>query len=536
MRDQDGWANVLGMVMAVCALGLAACGGVGRARDGGAADVAVVPPGPDASAAIDGGLVAQWARTVVAAPAAASEFAAAAADRAGNVYVTGVLGKATFDFGNGVTATGINDVSSALLVKYDASGRAGWATANGAASFGRLALDSTGNLYVLARLPYTPAGLIDFGNGVTVLQADDRSPAALVKYSPDGAALWAQILPAGSGLALDFADNIYVGGTVADPVTYDASASVSTGDGRKSRIRSPAPQPVDPAHALLAKYDAAGVVKWTRTVAAGTVTGDSPHSAFGQVAVDPAGNVYVSGTIGSALGRGTYDFGDDTTATGPSSVLAKYDNAGTVQWLRAWPWSSWPYGIYWYSLVTDAAGSVYGAGQTSCRTYDFGNGVVVTGSGQSQGTAGPACAILVKHDRSGIAEWAASSTGSGFDSYFTALALDSRGNLYATGSVSGQGTYDFGNGARVTAAGRGQNYLVLVKYSFSGTTQWARSSEHEGSIGDELTSVAVDATDEVYVAGVVAGPGAIDFGDGISLTGLADVPNLGWNGLLLKYR
>jgi hypothetical protein len=571
MRDRHGWPRVWIGMMALAALEVSGCRkGLTVSRDGGSdvvdapaersagdatdatadppgrdvADAPVQPevrdtaeagpelPGLDTADATRGAVpVAQWARTVVS-PTGASSFGTVVTDRAGNVYVTGSLwGKDKFDFGGSVTATGLNDRYSALLVKYDAMGTPRWATVNRADSFGRLALDSAGNLYVLASLSSTLTGDIDFGNGVKIVQADSVSRVVLVKYSADGAALWAQVLAAGNGLALDAGDNIYVAGTVADPVAYDAAASTSAGEGRNRRIKSPPPQPVDPAHALLAKYDASGALAWTRTVAASSVTGDSPHSTFGQVVLDAAGNIYVTGTIGSDLGHGNYDFGSGATAAGPCPVLVKYDATGTTQWVRPWP-----YDTYLYALAVDAAGNVYGAGQMLCVRFDFGNGVIVTGSGGFAGTWGPLCAILVKHDPSGIPQWAVSNTSDGPDAYFESVALDSVGNVYAAGSVSGEGTYDFGNGATVAAPGYSQNYLLLTKYAASGTPQWARSSDNRGSSGDELNSIAIDPADNIYVAGVIAGPGDVDFGDGVALTGLPQVPNYGWNALLAKYR
>jgi hypothetical protein len=558
-------------MMALAALEMSGCHkGLTASRDGGtdvvdapvergaddATDAAADPPGRDvadapaqpevydtteagpelprldtADATRGAGPVAQWARTVVS-PTGASAFGTVVTDGAGKVYVTGTLrGKDTFDFGNGVTATGLRDHTSALLVEYDSAGTARWATTNDADSFGSLALDSAGNLYLLARLPVSSAGDIDFGHGVTVSQSDTGSGVVLVKYSAEGAARWAKVVAAGAGLALDGDDNLYVAGTVADPVAYDAAASVSAGKGRDGHIKSPAPQPVDPAHAWLAKYDAAGTMKWSRTVAASSVTGDSPHSTFGRVVLDAAGNIYVTGTIGSDLGHGNYDFGNGVTAAGPSPVLVKYDATGTAKWMRPWP-----YGTYLDSLAVDAAGNVYGAGQMFCSTFDFGNGVTVTGSGGFAGTWGPLCAVLVKHDPSGIPEWAVTTTGDGPSGYFGSVALDSAGNVYVAGSVSGQGTYAFGNGVTVAAPGQSRNYLLLAKYAASGTPQWARTTDNRGSSNDELSSVAIDGSDTIYVAGVVAGPGDVDFGDGVALSGLPQVPNYGWSALLAKYR
>ena len=77
---------------------------------------------------------AQWARSVAAGEF--SGFNGVATDSAGDVYAVGSIGEGTFDFGNGVTATGTEKngdftgtAGSAFVVlaKYDSSGAPQWA-------------------------------------------------------------------------------------------------------------------------------------------------------------------------------------------------------------------------------------------------------------------------------------------------------------------------------------------------------------------------------------------------------------------------
>jgi hypothetical protein len=80
-----------------------------------------------------------------------------------------------------------------------------------------------------------------------------------------------------------------------------------------------------------------------------------------------------------------------------------------------------------------------------------------------------------------------------------------------------------------------------VKYSPSGVAEWARSSQHEGAAGsdDEFSAVTVDSANSLYVAGLVAGPGNVDYGNNTTVTGLPAIPltaGPGWNALLVKYR
>jgi hypothetical protein len=176
---------------------------------------------------------------------------------------------------------------------------------------------------------------------------------------------------------------------------------------------------------------------------------------------------------------------------------------------------------------------------------DLGNGISAQGALNKNaflGTAGPTFPLLVKYDRSlGITQWAKTVTTGGPSAYFSSIAVDSTGNVYAAGTAYGPGPYDFGNGAKVAADAQGENYSLLVKYSPSGLAEWARSSEHRGATDsyDEFNAVTVDSTNSLYVAGIAAGPGDLDYGDKVTVTGLPIIPltaGPGWNALLVKYR
>lgn len=78
-------------------------------------------------------------------------------------------------------------------------------------------------------------------------------------------------------------------------------------------------------------------------------------------------------------------------------------------------------------------------------------------------------------------------------------------------------------------------YDVLVKYNSSGIAEDAHSSVNGGASGTIFYSVAVDSTNAVYAAGGIAGPGEVDFGNNVTVTG-TEVPTSGWSTLLVKYR
>jgi hypothetical protein len=448
-----------------------ASGGAGTSGSGiGAAGATTAGPSDRFGAA--------WARSVASVQTSA-EFNSVAADRSGNLYVAGDMwGPGSLDFGNGATPMVASNGWDALLIKYDQSGRAQWAQVATAAwstsTFSSAVVDSTGNIYVSGCIddsqdPKGAPDSVDFGNGVSVAKSDASQNALLVKYASSGLAQWARV-----------------------------------------------------------------------------VTG-SPGSCFARATLDTAGNVYV---VGGGAGTGIYNFGNGVTVTGVATVsnqldaaetafLAKYDSSGIVQWARSVEAGS-PTSDF-SSVAIDGEGNVYVAGDIAgTGTYDFGNGVTVAGTA-SRGPIAEAIssALLVKYSSTGIPQWARTPTGSPYGSSFGSVAVDSEGNAYAAGSMS-DGTYNFGNAVAATGAVKGGSftgtagdlYVVLTKYDGSGTAQWARTVNPGGS-NSYLTSVAVDPSDGVYVAGAVDSTGAYEFGSGVTIA--TSSQGTGYYAAVVKY-
>jgi hypothetical protein len=405
---------------------------------------------------------AAWARS--ASVQTSGEFNSAAADRSGNVYVVGDLwGPGSLDFGSGVTPTTLSKGWDALLIKYDQSGAAQWAqmatAASSTSTFSSAVVDTTGNIYVSGCIDdsQNPDGTpdsVDFGNGVSVAKSDASANALLVKYASSGLAQWAQV-----------------------------------------------------------------------------VTG-SPGSCYAVATLDTAGNVYV---VGGVAGTGTYKFGNGIAVTGVATassqvqaaetgILAKYDSSGAIQWARSVEAGS-PASDF-RSVAIDGEGNVYVAGDVAgTGTYDFGNGITVAGTALGTEIAGQEAsnALLVKYSSSGVAQWARTPAGSTGGSGFSSVVVDSAGDVYAAGNIGG-GTYDFGNAVTSTGSVKdgsftgtvGSLYLALAKFDTSGAAQWARTVNPGGS-NSYLTSVAVDSSDSVYVAGAVDATGTYEFGAGVAI-------------------
>jgi hypothetical protein len=241
----------------------------------------------------------------------------------------------------------------------------------------------------------------------------------------------------------------------------------------------------------------------------------SVSSTFNSVAVDTDGNVYAAGYIQSS---GTCSFGNGVAATGivenaQNAVLVKFNSAGKALWAKTLHDS--PLGSCYLSVKVDSWGNVYTAGYIhGGGTYDFGDGVRAESSVYADLGGQPVRAlVLVKYTSSGSAQWARTVGGDGNPTFFHAVAVDVMGNVYAAGRVTtiryprtGEYcTYDYGNGVIVSAKSEVLgDAAVLVKYSSTGETQWARTLYEGSSNGSIFYSVTVDGEGGIYAAGAIA--------------------------------
>lgn len=256
---------------------------------------------------------------------------------------------------------------------------------------------------------------------------------------------------------------------------------------------------------------------WART------WGGSAANAYANthaVAVDGAGNLYVVGEF-----QGSVDFDPDpvnaevhTSATGSiDAFLSKFNANGTFQWAKTWGGGSGR--DVAYGVGVDSAGNLYVVGPYRF-TVDFDPDPNHTENHTSNATGMNGSTpisenniYLSKFTPSGAFMWVrtwgpaliAGKASFGAEGY--TIAVD--GNyLYVVGDFSGDQT-DFNPWG---AHDWHQNHLpssgpiffdaFLSKFDLDGNVQWTRTWGGEGY--DDGPGVAIDATGNVYVAGMYA--------------------------------
>lgn len=123
----------------------------------------------------------------------------------------------------------------------------------------------------------------------------------------------------------------------------------------------------------------------------------------------------------------------------------------------------------------------------------FGN-VYVTGSSEVAGAAGGWDFVTVKYDSNGNQVWAARFNGTANgDDFASAIAVDATGNVY----VAGYGK---------NAAGKFQ--YTTIKYDNTGNQVWRKIYNGPGASDDFASSVALDMAGNVYVTGKSKGIGS----------------------------
>ncbi|HRN40472.1 MAG TPA: PKD domain-containing protein [Vicingus sp.] len=241
------------------------------------------------------------------------------------------------------------------------------------------------------------------------------------------------------------------------------------------------------------------------------------------IVVDNLGNVYITanflGTVDFDPGAGVYNLTD--VGSGDIFIL-KLDSNGDFVWAKQMGAN---YGDYGYSIAVDNLGNVYTTGAFHL-TVDFDPGPGTFNLSATGGSSGGTDIFILKLSSSGSFVWAKRIGGIDNDGGCS-ITIDDFGNVYTTGSFTGNVDFDPGTGTS-TLFSAGEGDVFISKLNSAGNFLWAKRM---GGIddGDGAYSITTDNIGNVYTTGVFYN--TVDFDPGTSTYNLT---SQGWEDIFIS--
>ncbi len=401
---------------------------------------------------------------------------AIALDASGNIYIGGYY-YAQPNSADAITFDGIELQGYSLgsfqddifFAKYNNSGTIQWALRAGStSSFERCKGVAIDGGYVYYTGEY--ANSFYYGSTNSGVTSYGGSDVFIAKYTTGGS--FVRVVHAGTtssdrsgGIVVVSGGAMYITGTYIGTATFGSlsiTSSLASND------------------VFIARYDTAGVCQWVRS-AGGTA---GVEEAYG-IAADASGNVYICGIYSSTATFGSYS----VTSVGGSDVfLAKYNSSGTCQWVRSGGSTA---GDVAYCVAVDGSGNCYIVGYYGNANCTF--------SGTTLNTIGGSSDVFVcKYNTSGTLQWARrGGSAAGSDAGY-GIAVDGKGNVYATGYFSNTATFETSS---ITSAG--DLDIFFAAYDASGTLLYLKRAG--GTTQAWGKGIATDSEGYVYCTGTIWG-------------------------------
>ncbi|MCC6371244.1 MAG: T9SS type A sorting domain-containing protein [Bacteroidia bacterium] len=408
-------------------------------------------------------------------------------DPTGNIYVVGQAGAST---GTAVATSGAYQTSmaggnyDALLAKFSNTGVRQWATYYGGTDDEKgmcISYAPTGHIYISGIATSTsgiatPTTVHQYTNG------GGTYDAFLAKFTTSGAIVWSTYYgDAGDDLPWNCpvdasGSNIYLCGSTTSStsaMTTSGSHQPTFGGGNDD--------------AFLVKFNSAGVRQWA------TFYGGGGDETTAGAAIDPSGNIYLSGSTGSNATPSviaTAGGHQTVTAGGYDLFLVKFNSSGVRQW-----------GTYYGdaaqelegNCATDGLGNVYLCGITGSTL-----GISTSGSYQNFFYGGSSEAFLVKFNGSGVRQWA-TYYGGDDDEYGNIItcSTDASNNVYLTGTTSSTVGISTSGAYQVNNAGEYDGFFA--KFNTSGSLVYA--TYYGGAAGELAKNTYIDPNGNIYMTG-----------------------------------
>ncbi|GAB3387806.1 DUF7948 domain-containing protein [Lysobacter fragariae] len=275
-------------------------------------------------------------------------------------------------------------------------------------------------------------------------------------------------------IAVDGAGNMYVTGYTAS-TTFPTTTPIQAANGGVADV-------------FVTKINAAGTARVYSTY----LGGDKFDAAYG-IAVDGAGNAYITGTTAST-GFPVKSAAQATLVGTSNAFVAKINAAGSELVYSTYFGAKSDFGT---RIAVDASGNAYASGYTQ-------GGLTFSGT-PFQGTFGGTATVastdgyLVKFDAAGVRGWGTYLGGSAND-FVEDVVLDASGNVYVAGFTSSP-NFPTRNALQGTHGGNADAFLT--KFTSAGAAVY--STYFGGSSSEGAAAVGVDSAGNAYIAGQAYG-------------------------------
>jgi hypothetical protein len=241
----------------------------------------------------------------------------------------------------------------------------------------------------------------------------------------------------------------------------------------------------------LGRYDRSRPLIIDPVLVYATFLGGSYEDQIRDLAVDGAGNVYVTGKTNSANFPGAGSIQPDLSGV-IDAFVTKIDATGTAIVYSTYLGGS---GVEWgFGIAVDGAGDAYVTGWTDSMTFPG-----VDGSSIQPAKASGSDAFVTKLGPTGAAIVYSTFLGGRETDYAHSIAIDAAGNAYVTGVTNSVAFLSVDDSSLQPANG-GSDDAFVTKINPSGTAI-VYSTFLGGSSFDRAWDVAVDSQGNAYVTG-----------------------------------
>lgn len=428
-----------------------------------------------------------------------------AVDGQGNVYSAGFFyGTIDFDPGPGIynLSTPFSYEANIFISKLGPAGDFIWAIQFPLVGVVTMTTDQQGNIYLASELQRSAD--MDPGPGVYNISPIGAKDAFVVKITTDGKFVWVKqfggpgdTVPASTALDLDKEGNVIICGTFNNKVDFDPGPD-------KFEMSA-----VGTFEAFITKLTSDGDLIWARKL--GNFNTKYEGLGIEDAKCDAQGNLYLTGAF-----KGNCDFDPGPNnftfqSGGPADgYLCKLDKEGNFVFAKKFGNSIGNNVVTPRGIVLDGQNNVLIVGSfLGIQDFDPGPTVAnVTSNGAFD-------AFILKLTAQGDFTWVKNTGGQDVDQGID-ITVDQENNVYTIGLYYGSVDFDPTPGVFALTMSDG---TVLTKLDPDGNFVYA-APFYGYSLG---RSIVVDAAQNIYIAGALAG--SVDFDPGPAVFTLTGGPN-----------